>query len=363
MLPYLCTTAYSGGFRGRNTWLTFEPDLAQLQALRERVASEMAAMGLAMPEDEWSLLLALRHYVHRQLPSDGWHAAERLDAFTLLDQARAGIAYRCVEHSRLLCQVYQAFGLPARALGLRLITPNLGVGASHHVTEVWLTAENRWVIMDSQSDSHWEHAGRALGADELQQLVLTGRAAELHWAFASADDGDDAEPVLRHWAGYFARITCGADVAFLSRPLQADRAGKPLISFLAPQALPQFQFQGIPDPTRLEPDPGAFWFPCNQVTIHVLRVQFLPDAKARLEVELEHCAPWFDRFDLEATGSVELDGNKVVWTFDEGNPLLSVRTVNAMGRKGQPAHLGFMFYAEESMARAEELLRQYTQTK
>lgn len=344
----LFTSYYQGGFRGRNGWLTFEDDLSQLTALRERVLKDLGAE----PASEWELLLSLRHYVHSKMRHDGWRQAEKHDAFYLLDQAEQGLAMRCVEHGTLLTQIYQAFGIPARVLALQMADSTLGLAKGHVLCEAWWNDGDQWVVMDSQWDAHWEYAGRPLSALEAHNLLLSGRVQEMNWVFATAaaTENDYTRAGTKSlWAQYFAQIRYGRNMAYLSQP----RTKAAALTYLDPRVPPQFQFQGRPQPSVPERDESAVWFDCNGVNIAVEGVTY-ESSRVTLRLRLEHSAPWFDRFELSGDGErLLVEPGLVDWTITEGEGNFVARTVNAMGRMGKPTSLGLFYVPAETMAKAQ----------
>lgn len=343
MPPLLLTLSYTGGIHGHNRYLTLEEDVVQLGRLRRRIEGDLAAAGETLPEDTWNLLLTLRHYVHSKLHHDSYRPAGRRDAMYLLDQAEAGTSFRCVEHGMLLCQVYQAFGIPARDLSLQLPEPNLIFGAGHVLCEAWWEEAGQWVVMDSELDAHWEVGGRPLSGLEAHNLVVTGRADEMAWVFGGPVPEDLRIPgAARWWARYFTHVMPGRNVAFMTNPVATPGAPGPVL-YADPRVPPQFQFQGLPQRLELESDPAALWFDCNRVAIHVTKVEHLDGERVRLHLRYAHSAPWLDRFEVRASGQYEDHGDgTAVWTLDEVNPRLEVRTINKMGRKGQSAALIFL---------------------
>jgi len=116
--------------------------------------------------------LSIMHWVHQQWKHDGYNAAKKRDALSILDAARNGTNFRCVEYGIVTAACLNAIGLKARVLSLKIkkveITPS---GAGHVATEVFLNDRKKWVLLDSQWDAMPMLNNRPLNAVEFQDAV------------------------------------------------------------------------------------------------------------------------------------------------------------------------------------------------
>ncbi|MBP1639208.1 MAG: transglutaminase [Bacteroidetes bacterium] len=116
--------------------------------------------------------LEIMHWVHRQWKHDGYNAAKKRDALSILDAARNGNNFRCVEYGIVTAACLNAIGLKARVLSLKIkeVETTLS-GAGHVATEVFLNDRKRWVLLDSQWDAMPVLNGIPLNAVEFQQAI------------------------------------------------------------------------------------------------------------------------------------------------------------------------------------------------
>lgn len=88
----------------------------------------------------------------------------------LLDAAERGERFQCQTLSRMLAQMLQAGGTPARRLRL----------GGHVVTELWSRRHQKWVVMDADYNVHFTSAaGVPLSGRELRELARAGRESEI----------------------------------------------------------------------------------------------------------------------------------------------------------------------------------------
>ncbi len=116
--------------------------------------------------------LCIMHWVHKQWKHDGYNAATNRDALSILDAARNGNNFRCVEYGIVTAACLNAIGLKARVLSLKLkeveTTPS---GAGHVAAEVFLNDQKKWVLLDSQWDAMPVLNNVPLNAAEFQHAI------------------------------------------------------------------------------------------------------------------------------------------------------------------------------------------------
>jgi hypothetical protein len=126
------------------------------------------------------------HWVHNQWPYDGSNAAQKNDAISILEEARLGNKFRCVEYGIVATACLNAVGLRSRTLGLMTKNvENTESGAGHVLLEVYLDDIKKWVLLDGQWDvmpvlhnvplnAVEFQAAIALHYDELELRTLSG---------------------------------------------------------------------------------------------------------------------------------------------------------------------------------------------
>jgi len=148
------------------------PDLENpiLKSLRQIVDNQ-----LALPNDEGEAVLALAGYAHSLFAHDGTSTPSASDPLTILQEANAGMEFRCVEYAILATGLLWAHRIPARTVGLKVKdVETRKYGAGHVVIEYWSSELQKWVMCDVQAGVIPTQAGTYLSAYELSVAIEAG---------------------------------------------------------------------------------------------------------------------------------------------------------------------------------------------
>lgn len=118
---------------------------------------------------ELTQLVRLRDWVHSRFRHHSTNFPAEFDSLYILEQAKRGERYRCVEYAFLLADVYRAMGWPARLVRLE------GERGAHVVTEVYSSGFAKWILMDGQHATHVLRNKVPVSVYEFQQAVLLSR--------------------------------------------------------------------------------------------------------------------------------------------------------------------------------------------
>jgi len=147
---------------------------------------------IAGEEDEFRCILRLRQWVHKRLVVDRAKPVPGGDALVYLAEGPKGAAYSCGHHMIALNAVLNAQGYVTRCL-------NAGAGGKegrltghHGMCEVWSNRLRKWVIVDSEHDSHFEKEGVPISALEIRAEVIRNGGADVVRV-----DGPDRAPQPR----------------------------------------------------------------------------------------------------------------------------------------------------------------------
>ncbi|HEY0356101.1 MAG TPA: transglutaminase-like domain-containing protein [Flavisolibacter sp.] len=113
------------------------------------------------------------NWVHKQWKHDGNNEPKKNDAISILDEAREGKNFRCVEYGIVATACLNAVGLKARVLGL--MTKDVETtqsGAGHVLLEVYLNDLKKWVLLDGQWDAVPLLNNIPLNAVEFQKAIV-----------------------------------------------------------------------------------------------------------------------------------------------------------------------------------------------
>ncbi|RTQ48934.1 transglutaminase domain-containing protein [Hymenobacter gummosus] len=147
------------------------PGNAYLAQLRRQYHLDAVVQGAANDTERAQRLL---HWVHQQWRHDGSNEPTRKDAISILEEAQQGKQFRCVEYGIVATACLNAYGLPARVLGLKTKdVETTESGAGHVLLETWLPDRQKWVLLDGQWDVMPVLRGQPLNAVELQRAIAT----------------------------------------------------------------------------------------------------------------------------------------------------------------------------------------------
>jgi len=112
-------------------------------------------------------------WVHRQWKHDGWNEPVKNDALSILEEAKGGKNFRCVEYGIVSTACLNAVGLKSRVLALKTkAVETTKSGAGHVAAEVFLNDLQKWVFIDGQFDAIPVLDGVPLNAVEFQKAVV-----------------------------------------------------------------------------------------------------------------------------------------------------------------------------------------------
>ena len=91
------------------------------------------------------------------------------NALEILEHAARGATFWCTHYTITYAESAAALGWQARKIGVDRNHGPEGMGSSHHgVAEVWSNQFRKWVVIDAQSNLHFEKAGIPLSAWEIR---------------------------------------------------------------------------------------------------------------------------------------------------------------------------------------------------
>jgi len=136
-----------------------------LVSLRRHYPLEKVATG---GRDEWQSQLLLKEWVHKAIPP-GSPKVSYNNALEVLEHAAQGATFWCTHYAISYAECAAALGWQARKIGVDRNHGPEGMGSSHHgVAEVWSNQFGKWVVIDAQSNVHFEKAGVPLSAWEIR---------------------------------------------------------------------------------------------------------------------------------------------------------------------------------------------------
>jgi hypothetical protein len=122
-----------------------EDYLIRLRAECPRVVRELAE------RDELVAVAALATWVHLLWDHSGVHEGSANDPIAIIQRARHGESFRCVEYAAVLSGCLNALGIPARSIALKKHDVETAASQAGHVAaEAYLSTWRRWIFIDVQ---------------------------------------------------------------------------------------------------------------------------------------------------------------------------------------------------------------------
>lgn len=149
-------------FVGLRTWFDLDSRIP-----RARTELERARYLCASVHGRWT-------HSNDDEPSDN-------DPISILKESARGKRFRCVQFGIVLAGALGAFGLPARVVSMMSAdVETRESGASHVVTEAWLSSLKKWVMFDAQENALVSFNGTPLSCAEIaSHLRVPGITVEI----------------------------------------------------------------------------------------------------------------------------------------------------------------------------------------
>lgn len=162
--------------RPRFPFIPFEYGDPLLETLRREYYLEKVVAGAP---DEWTAQLRLKDWVYKHIPGGNPRKSPK-NAVEILQFAAQGEKFYCTHYAMTYLQCAQALGWQARKVGVDRKHGPEGMQSTHHgVAEVWSSQFRKWVVMDAQSNLHFEKKGIPLSAWEIRAEWLKNKGAEV----------------------------------------------------------------------------------------------------------------------------------------------------------------------------------------
>jgi hypothetical protein len=163
-----------------------DPDHPVLAELRQRFPlEEVAGDGTDVEK-----AIRLRDWIKSLFPHHIPYRMPEWNALLILDRGSRGVEhFICVHYSVSLVQCCLALGLPARMINLhRGLSDHYRIGDEavadppvdeHVVAEVWSSDLDKWVMMDTDFDVHYQRDGVPLSAWEIHEAFAADELAKI----------------------------------------------------------------------------------------------------------------------------------------------------------------------------------------
>lgn len=124
-----------------------EPNHPVLVELKNLVNIDLSSVN-----DEIEKIKILCGYAHTLFPHDGMNEPSSFDPITIINEAKQGQSFRCVEYSFIAACLCWAYGIKARTLSLKTSdVETREYGAGHVVIEFWSVENSKWILVDVEA--------------------------------------------------------------------------------------------------------------------------------------------------------------------------------------------------------------------
>ncbi len=331
----------------------FKPSDSCAKSFRKMLSTYMRIDSLS----ELALFDKLLVWSHTRFAHDPLNSPPTTVAtMDLLERAKKGEKFTCVEYSRVLCDALISLGYYARIVGLsrrNISSPTLG--ARHVAVEVWSCSNNRWVYLDPQFGMRVQRNNEALNTNQVQQALrlkdssITIICPDLH----SANDARPLTERIEQFKNFISVHSAFLDIPYSMSStvgmmmLVPDDRNEPLLF----QGEPLSNIEYTKDVQQLYAEMGS---------VHlVLQYDYRsnspskPLGNPRYTMRAETSFPWTKSFEVRFDNGLwnSLHSNTVQWAIHPGINEISVRALTSSGSSTKETTMK-VYYGERSEARA-----------
>jgi len=149
------------------------PDTTKNEYLRKlRIAYGLDTIALKF-DNEIDKIKAILDWTHQQWTHSGSNTPSKSDPLTILEEAKQGNNFRCVEYGIVLSAALNSIGIPSRVLALKTAdVEKVRYGAGHVVAESYSKKLNKWIFIDAQFNVIPFLNNIPLNAVEFQKAII-----------------------------------------------------------------------------------------------------------------------------------------------------------------------------------------------
>ena len=152
-------------------------------------------------ETDLEKIFIVLNWTNSRWEHSGSNTPKKSDAFTILEEAKSGKKFRCVEYGIVAATALNSIGIPARTLGLKTKdVEETRHGAGHVVTEVYLNDLKKWIFIDGQKNLIPFLDNKPLNAVEFQKAIFFNKEKIQLRSINKVADKNDSESYIK-WVG------------------------------------------------------------------------------------------------------------------------------------------------------------------
>jgi len=324
--------------RPRFPLATFNYEDSALVNLREKYHLREVVSGAS---DEWAAQLMLMQWVHDRI-KNGDPKQFPTHAQDILEFAAKGEKFWCTYFAITYVETAQALGWQARPIGVDRRHGPEGLGSTHHgVAEVWSNQFGKWVVIDPQSNLHFEKNGVPLSAWEIRAEWLKNNGANVDHVVGAPPHSKKKNPAIVWWARKDEDETATYFWLYVT-----DHANMGIDGTTSKLIFPQDSanahstwYQNDSDNQRGTPHLGYvrhLFLPTEEIndaywTVGVINVDVKDGSKGSIRFSVESYCPNRSGYEVsfdERSPELVKDETAVKWNLHQGRNTLRLRTLN-----------------------------------
>jgi len=311
------------------------------------------------PSKDPEFIIEVLDWVGHQWKHNGFNEApESMTSMEILQRARKGEQFRCVEYGKVLKDILLAFGYLSRTVALKTSSaPYGGLGQGHVATEVWSNSLRKWIFVDPQFSIYVKHRGSFLNYYEIYELKKDGKFNEIEFFLTKKfNEKKEIDDYVDNYRKFISRYMGSIDMSY--------RLGEKTVRLvLMMEGKNNFlTFQGLPYNNAIfTSDVRDLYFDLNRSIIFFtyrdnqtlkdlskdittnedyLKKMPLFAAKPDFIINFQNNMPWFDYYELSINGTVvTVKEKEYSLSLREGLNEIQVVGINRAGLKGIPSDI------------------------
>ncbi|GET31526.1 hypothetical protein PbJCM13498_03890 [Prolixibacter bellariivorans] len=157
---------------------------------------------------ESAFFFDMMNWVSNQWEHNGWKTGDSLSSYEILQNAKNGEKYRCVEYARVLNDVLLACGHTSRVVSLKNSNSAYGGAEMGHVAvEAWSNELKKWIFLDPQFNVYLTYNGIALNIYEIFKAREGGYLQEVKVRSGNATKNISKDGYLDFLTNYLGYIS------------------------------------------------------------------------------------------------------------------------------------------------------------
>ena len=123
-------------------------------------------------KSDFDKIIKILAWTHKQWIHSGNNTPSKSDALTILEEAKKGNNFRCVEYGIVTAAALNSIGISSRVLGLKTAdVEEVRYGAGHVVAEAYSKDFGKWIFLDGQFNAIPVLNNIPLNAVELRKAI------------------------------------------------------------------------------------------------------------------------------------------------------------------------------------------------